>query len=158
MYSQVCPGSWAMTGRGLLPERESKQESGNDSFRSRDWRMNEPAAQQGRGTFSSHKSHSTLHSGSVTTQDQSVTKITEVSDQLVSLDWGKEGGRVILLAPSQPPLCSGPPRGLSAGTGGDNGLSGPVSAIPAWHSLCPAHGSFPGPQGTLWVLLWPSLP
>lgn len=29
---KVCPGSWALTGLGLLPERESKQESGNDEM------------------------------------------------------------------------------------------------------------------------------
>lgn len=57
--------------------------------------MNEATAPGGQGGTSPHlhKSLGLFHGGTVTIEDQPVTKIAEASDQLVSLDQGQEGGK-----------------------------------------------------------------
>lgn len=59
-----------------------------------------------------------------------MTKITEVSDQLVPLDQGKSGGEMVLLTPSQPPLLSAPELGAVLGGGGHAGADGASLSVP----------------------------
>lgn len=54
-----------------------------------------------------------------------MTKITEVSDQLVPLDQEKREGEMVLPTPSQPPLGSVSALGSVLGVGGHAGVDGP---------------------------------